>query len=82
MKILTTSCTLCCEIFSFLCLLSGLVGLAIAYALSTTGRLSGLVTSFTETEKEMVSVERVSQYIEGAPNEDNEVCNGLGLGLG
>ena len=42
----------------------GLVGLAISYALSVTDRLSGMVTSFTETEKQMVSVERAVQYIE------------------
>ncbi|XP_065061425.1 ATP-binding cassette sub-family C member 10-like [Rhopilema esculentum] len=48
----------------------GLVGLAIAYALSITDRLSGLVTSFTETEMQMVSVERAHQYIDGAPKEE------------
>ena len=42
----------------------GLVGLAISYALSVTDRLSGMVTSFTETEKQMVSVELAVQYIE------------------
>ena len=42
----------------------GLVGLAISYALSVTDRLSGMVTSFTETEKQMVSVERAVQYVE------------------
>lgn len=47
----------------------GLVGLAISYALSVTNLLSGVVTSFTETEKEMVSVERAMQYIRGAPAE-------------
>eukprot|EP00794_Sanderia_malayensis_P019839 gene19839-21781_t len=50
----------------------GLVGLAIAYALSVTSRLSGLVSAFTETEKQMVSVERAMQYIEGAPQEEDE----------
>ncbi len=34
-----------------------------SYALGITGRLSGLVSSFTETEKELVAVERVTQYI-------------------
>ena len=48
---------------------AGLVGLAISYALSVTGLLSGVVTSFTETEKQMVSVERAMQYITGAPTE-------------
>lgn len=49
--------------------ITGLVGLAISYALSVTNLLSGVVTSFTETEKEMVSVERAMQYIKGAPTE-------------
>ncbi len=47
----------------------GLVGLAISYALSVTNLLSGVLTSFTETEKEMVSVERAMQYIKGVPKE-------------
>ena len=51
------------------CTCTGLVGLAISYALSVTGLLSGMVTSFTETEKQMVSVERAMQYITGAPAE-------------
>ena len=55
---------------NILCLcVTGLVGLAISYALSVTGLLSGVVTSFTETEKQMVSVERAMQYITGAPAE-------------
>lgn len=54
--------------FCFL-LHTGLVGLAISYALSVRDRLSGMVTSFTETEKQMVSVERAVQYIEDIPSE-------------
>lgn len=50
----------------------GLVGLAISYALSVTNLLSGVVTSFTETEKQMVSVERAMQYIQRAPAEKEE----------
>jgi len=50
----------------------GLVGLAISYSLAVTNQLSGLVISFTETEKEMVSVERNSQYISGIPREEEE----------
>ena len=46
-----------------------MVGLAISYALSVTNLLSGVVTSFTETEKEMVSVERAMQYIKGTARE-------------
>lgn len=50
----------------------GLVGLAISYALGITSKLSGLVTTFTETEREMVAVERCQQYIEGVPQENIE----------
>ena len=57
----------------------GLVGLAISYALSVTNLLSGVVTSFTETEKEMVSVERAMQYIRGAPVERNNNNNNVSL---
>ena len=47
----------------------GMVGLAISYALGITGKLSGLVSSFTETEKEFVAVERCVQYIDNIPPE-------------
>lgn len=42
----------------------GLVGLAISYALSITGLLSGVLNAFAETEQEFVAVERVHQYCE------------------
>ncbi len=42
----------------------GFAGLAISYALGITGRLSSLLSSFTETEKEMVAVERCYEYID------------------
>ena len=61
--------------FFYYGLLPGLVGLAISYALTVTNQLSGLVTSFTETEKQMVSVERATQYIRGVPKE----ADGLGI---
>lgn len=52
----------------------GLVGLAISYALSVTGLLNGVVNAFTETEREMIAVERVNQYIEiVVPERTNEV---------
>lgn len=44
-----------------------MVGLALSYALSVTGRLSGVITSFTETEKQMVAVERLAYYIGNVP---------------
>ena len=37
-------------------------GLALSYILNVTGSLNGLISSFTETEKEMVSVERAHQF--------------------
>lgn len=48
----------------------GLIGLAITYALSVTGLLSGVVNSFTETEREMIAVERVKQYLDNVPTEN------------
>ena len=50
----------------------GLVGLAISYALGITGKLSGLVSSFTETERELVAVERVGQYLNLIKQENNK----------
>ncbi|XP_041988661.1 ATP-binding cassette sub-family C member 10 [Aricia agestis] len=41
----------------------GLVGLAISYALSLTSALGNVLNSFTETEREMIAVERVGEYI-------------------
>ncbi|GMR59215.1 hypothetical protein PMAYCL1PPCAC_29410, partial [Pristionchus mayeri] len=51
---------------------SGMVGLAVTYALSLTSLLNGLLGSFIETEKEMVSVERMEEYLEKVPEEDEE----------
>ncbi|XP_014663259.1 PREDICTED: multidrug resistance-associated protein 7-like [Priapulus caudatus] len=51
---------------------TGLVGLAISYALSVTNLLSGVISSFTETEKQMVSVERAQQYIADIASERHE----------
>lgn len=48
---------------------AGLVGLAVSYALSVNALISGVVSSFTETEMEMVSVERAQQYIVNVPHE-------------
>ena len=46
-----------------------LLGLALTYSLSIVGNLSGLVSSLVETEQEMVSVERVRQYLLLPPEE-------------
>ncbi|VDK43637.1 unnamed protein product [Anisakis simplex] len=50
---------------------SALVGLAITYALSMTNLLNALLNSFIETEKELISVERIAEYIEDTPQESN-----------
>ncbi|XP_028766439.1 ABC transporter C family member 13 isoform X2 [Neltuma alba] len=42
----------------------GLVGLALSYAAPIVSLLGSFLTSFTETEKEMVSVERVLEYMD------------------
>ena len=77
----------------------GMVGLAISYALGITGKLSGLVTTFTgsfhtdqqqkerkesstdantETERELVAVERVQQYVNRIqPEQVREVGRGV-----
>ncbi|RLN12234.1 ABC transporter C family member 13 isoform X2 [Panicum miliaceum] len=41
----------------------GLVGLALSYAAPVVSLLNGFLTTFTETEKEMVSVERIAEYV-------------------
>uniref|UniRef100_A0A8C8RCD8 ATP-binding cassette sub-family C member 10 n=1 Tax=Pelusios castaneus TaxID=367368 RepID=A0A8C8RCD8_9SAUR len=50
----------------------GLVGLALSYALSVTNLLSGLISSFTQTETMMVSVERAEEYSTDIPMEPQE----------
>ncbi|XP_010488818.1 PREDICTED: ABC transporter C family member 13-like [Camelina sativa] len=47
----------------------GLVGLALSYAAPLVSLLGSFLTSFTETEKEMVSIERVLQYMD-VPQEE------------
>ncbi len=48
---------------------TGYLGLALSYALGVSSFLSDLVRQFTETEKELVAVERCSDYIENVPRE-------------
>lgn len=52
----------------------GMVGLAISYALSISGLLGGVLNAFSETEQEMIAVERVGQYLKlpKEPNADGE----------
>lgn len=41
---------------------AGLVGLGLSYALAITGLLNSALTSWAETEQEMVAVERILDY--------------------
>ncbi|KAL2332527.1 hypothetical protein Fmac_020108 [Flemingia macrophylla] len=51
----------------------GLVGLALSYAAPIVSMLGSFLSSFTETEKEMVSVERALQYMD-IPQEEQTGC--------
>lgn len=42
---------------------AGLVGLSLAYSFAITGLLNGLVQSFSQLEIDMVSIERIKQYL-------------------
>lgn len=57
----------------------GLVGLSLSYALSLTGLLSGLVSSFTQTEAMLVSVERLEEYSCDLPQEPQGQQSQVGL---
>ncbi|RXG57622.1 Multidrug resistance-associated protein 7 [Armadillidium vulgare] len=57
---------------------AGIIGLVLVYAMNMSGQLNGVVTSFTETERELVSVERVHQYLEGTRREGQ---NGVSANL-
>lgn len=50
----------------------GLVGLSLSYSLSITSLLSGLIFSFTQTEMQMVSVERTEEYSTSLPTEPQD----------
>ncbi|XP_018013126.1 ATP-binding cassette sub-family C member 10 [Hyalella azteca] len=43
----------------------GIVGLVVSYALTINGFLNSVVSSFTDTERELVAVERMEEYIRG-----------------
>ena len=48
---------------------AGTLGLTVSYSLNVVGILSGFIGSFIETEKEMVSVERIAQYLKDIEEE-------------
>ncbi|KAJ6388093.1 hypothetical protein OIU77_026626 [Salix suchowensis] len=56
----------------------GLVGLSLSYAAPIVSLLGSFLTSFTETEKEMVSVERAIQYMD-IPQEEFRGSQSLNL---
>ncbi len=43
---------------------AGEAGLGLSYALPIIGALAGLISAFTETEKEMISMERMVEVCE------------------
>lgn len=52
--------------------LPGLVGLSLSYALSMQALLSGLIVTFTQTEMQLVSVERTEEYSTELPIEPQD----------
>lgn len=50
------------------------MGLSLSYALAITGLLNSLLTSFAETEQEMVAVERILEYIDLGPQVSIAFC--------
>lgn len=59
--------------FLTVCCPSGLVGLSLSYSLSITMLLSGLISNFTETEMQLVSVERTEEYSTNLPIEPQQL---------
>jgi len=57
---------------------AGLAGLGLSYALPIVSSLQGLIGSFSETEKEFVSVERQAEYI-GLDPEDEHIARDVGM---
>lgn len=58
-----------CHIYDFYPLSPGMFGLALAYGLPIVANMNGLLNAITETEKEMISVERVLDYSSLPPEE-------------
>src|SRR3546814_8709287 len=60
-----------CHIYEFYPLSPGLFGLALAYGLPIVANMNGLLNAITETEKEMISAERVMDYSNLAAEEND-----------
>jgi hypothetical protein len=58
-----------CHIYDFYPLSPGMFGLALAYGLPIVANMNGLLNAITETEKELISVERVLDYSSLPPEE-------------
>lgn len=58
---------------------AAVVGLTVSYALSITSSLNAVVTAFAETEREMVSMERLDQYINEIQPEVGLISINIGL---
>lgn len=59
---------------------AGLIGLSLSYTWPLVGNLSGLLNAYTETEKEMVAVERVHEYTTEPPEPDVVFSTMVGKG--
>lgn len=55
---------------------AGLIGLSLSYTLPLVGNLSGLLSAYSETEKEMVAVERVHEFTAEPPEPDVVTLDG------
>ncbi|KAJ0033464.1 hypothetical protein NQD34_000571 [Periophthalmus magnuspinnatus] len=55
----------------------GLVGLSLSYALSITLLLADLISTFTQTEMQLVSVERTEEYCTDLPTEPQDLTSDL-----
>jgi len=68
--------------YQFFAMSPSLLGLSLVYSLSIVSKLNGLIGSLTETEQEMVSFERVSEYLqlpsEKESGKEEEECKGGG----
>ena len=51
---------------------AGLIGLALCYSLTITGLLNGLMQTFAQLEMDMISVERIKQYMSSVYEENSE----------
>jgi ATP-binding cassette, subfamily C (CFTR/MRP), member 10 len=65
-----------CSAYQILPVSAALLGLSLSYSLTLVSNLNGLIGSITETEKELISVERVVEYLQ-LPSEYAEDSDNL-----